>query len=87
MCLDNKYTYFFELSKKTKKYIEKGYVTETDKFAVKKEKENIFRYQLEVELEQGNVFNLYIPKRYFGLNEQKENVASILKRIVESSKK
>lgn len=87
MCLDNKYTYFFELSKKTKKYIEKGYVIETDKFAVKKEKENIFRYQLEVELEQGNVFNLYIPKRYFGLNEQKENMASILERIVESSKK
>lgn len=82
ICFDDKYMYFFELIKKTKKYIEKGYLLEMDKIKVERAKEKFLEYALELEFGEGNIFNLYIPKMYLGLDVQKENSKEIFEKII-----
>lgn len=84
LCFDDTQSYFFELSKKTKKYIERGYIFDINKLIVKKAKETILGYHLKLMFDEGNEFNLYIPKMYLGLNIQKENAEIIFKKITVS---
>lgn len=86
VCFDDKYMYFFELIKKTKKYIEKGYLLEMDKIKVERAKEKLWEYALELEFGEGNIFNLYIPKIYLGLDVQKENSKKIFEKIINTHK-
>lgn len=86
VCFDDKYMYFFELIKKTKKYTEKGYLLEMDKIKVKMAEEKFLKYKLELEFEEGNIFNLYIPKIYLGLDVQKENSKKIFKKMINTHK-
>ena len=86
ICFDNQYMYFFELTKKTKEYTEKGYVLEMDKFMVNRTKEKSSKYILELEFEEGNIFNVYIPKTYRRLEIQKENSKKLYEKLININK-
>ena len=74
ICFDDKDIRFYEIIQKSKEYIEKGFILEIDKLSVKKGKEGLFNYKLEIEIEnEGTRFYLYIPKKLRKIEVQIEN--------------
>ena len=57
-----------------------------DKIKVERAKEKLWEYALELEFGEGNIFNLYIPKIYLGLDVQKENSKKIFEKIINTHK-
>lgn len=82
LCFNTNEIYFFEITKKTKEYIEKGLIIEMDKIFVKNMKEGMRNYKIEIEIEnEGTRFYLYIPKKARNINMQNEIGKQLYKQL------
>ena len=53
---------------------------------VNRTKEKSSKYILELEFEEGNIFNVYIPKTYRRLEIQKENSKKLYEKMMNINK-